>query len=233
MKSWSSPKALVVGLALSLFALAAGLGMAKLFDDRPGAGRAEAGASLPPGFVAPQPYHIPPERLGEWLRVSTDFEKDLIRDGTLTFEEYQQAVLRTVSCIERAGLDVVHSTGYGRSEEMVTGPRLSKRGVYSYTARIFSPDGSRPEAEFAAVNECRAGSAQVEFLWAQHTAPSEVELQALRDHMAACLRENGSGVAERPSDEELRRAVGSVPHEIYRGCQFKAADALEIDRVPG
>lgn len=161
---------------------------------------------------------------------ATAAEQVLFRDGVLTFEEYESAVAATMRCIEEAGLTIAHSRGYGRGDGAGVGPRLSSRGVYSYEARG-GPVYDR--AANTAVGGCKATSAQVEFMWAQHTSPSDVELQAMRNHMAACLAAAGVTVRADPSDLDLRARKGDVDSGKYRQCQFAAADAFEIDRLPG
>ena len=195
---------------------------------------AEAPAPPLPGErTTPRPpYHIPATELSEWLAAASPEEDALIKDGELTFEEYESAVLRSVQCIKNAGSTVVHSSGYGRSVAPAPGPRLSSRGVYSYFGSVPGTPDRRPTDAFAKIDDCVSLSAQVAFLWAQHTAPSEAELQAMRDYMAECLRHSGADFPLRqPSDAELREAV--ISEDVYVRCQFESADAFEFDRLPG
>ncbi len=189
----------------------------------------------PTPHVSVTPYHIPPEQLAGWLAAVSERERPLIEDGVLTFEEYQAAVLETVACFERAGVKVVHFPGYGRGGVGEPGPRLSSRGVYSYAGAVQGTPDKRPVESAAATAACKAGSAQVESLWAQHTAPSQVEMQAMRDYMAKCLRDAGATVPQdHASDAELKRAKSAgASEEAYWKCQFAAADAFEIDELPG
>ncbi|MCC6960225.1 MAG: hypothetical protein IT301_10295 [Dehalococcoidia bacterium] len=200
----------------------------------PGKGPAP-GAAATTVNVTVGPYTIPPAQLTGWLAVASERERPLLEDGVLTFAEYQSAVLDAVACIERGGVKVVHFPGYGRGGVGEPGPRLSSRGVYSYAGSVQGSSGSVPADAARVVADCKAGSAQVEFIWAQHTAPSEVELQAMRDAMAVCLREAGASVPEaHPSDVQLKAAKQhGASDQAYWTCQFAAADAFEIDRLPG
>jgi hypothetical protein len=66
-------------------------------------------------------------------------------------------------------------------------------------------------------------------------APTEAETQAMRNQMAACLAAAGAVVPASPSDADLRSLRGTAPLDngTYRRCQFEAADAFEIDELPG
>lgn len=199
--------------------------------------------SSSPGPVTPtlpvvnvQPYTIPADQLSGWLAQASDVERPLIADGVLTFGEYRSAVMATVACIEDAGIDVVHPGGYGRGGDFQPGPGLSRRGIYRYAGAITTSSPTQPAGAFDRINVCKTISAQAEFLWAQHTTPSQVEIQAMNDDMAACLRAEGAEIeAEHPSDLQLRALVApsAVSKDQYRACQFSAADKYEIDRLPG
>lgn len=193
-----------------------------------------AEADLP--VVNVQPYTIPADQLPGWLAKASDIERPLIADGVLTFDEYSSAVMATVACIEDAGIDVVHPGGYGRGGDFQPGPGLSSRGIYRYTGAITTYSPTRPTGAFDKINDCKTISAQAEFLWAQHTTPSQVEIQAMNDDMATCLRASGAEIAaEHPSDAQLQAVLSSntVSKDQYRACQFAAADRYEIDRLPG
>ena len=154
----------------------------------------------------------------------------------LTFDEYSSAVMATVGCIEDAGIDVVHPGGFGRGGDFQPGPGLSSRGDYRYSGSITTNSPTRPTGAIDQINSCKTLSGQAEFLWAQHTTPSEVEIQAMRDDMAQCLKADGAEIpADHPSDPQLRELLTSsaVPKDQYRACQYAAADRFEIDRLPG
>jgi hypothetical protein len=194
-----------------------------------------AKATAAPVHISVGSYHIPSEQMSGWLAAASSRERPLIEDGVLTFEEYQSAVLETITCFERAGVNVVHFPGYGRGGVGEPGPRLSSRGVYSYVGAVQGTPDKPPAEAAAATAACKAGSAQIEFLWAQHTAPSQVEIQAMRDYMAKCLRDAGATVtATHPSDADLKAAKSNGASDAtYWKCQFAAADAFEIDELPG
>ena len=195
-----------------------------------GADRPAALSATPVG-----PYHVPPDQLLEWLRVSTQNERLLIEDGS-----HLRGV--RIGGKSNRGLHRTRGSGCGALEGLRPirrgidpGPRLSSRGVYSYFGRIATYSPTRPETELAAIRECKRGSAQVEFMGRSAPPPSEVELQAMRDHMGECIRALGTPVPERPSDNDLRGLLDgrAVDKEAYRRCQFAAADAFELDRLPG
>ncbi len=200
----------------------------------PGTPTASA-TGMPPSPRSFPPYEIPPEELRDWLSVANDVERRVIEDGVLTFEEYEFAVMRTILCIESTGMEIVHSSGYGRSEGIEPGPRLSKRGVYSYFARV-ATDGSTPHPRAASlVRACKRLRGTIEQMWAYHTAPTDQELADMREHTAQCLRDAGATVPDHPSEQDLRQASagGAIAKDAYRARQFAAADAFEIESPPG
>lgn len=215
-------------IALALWATA---GDGTVMADQPSPPPSAASGARP---TVPD-YHILPDQLQAWLDAASPEERAIFADGVLTFGEYESGVFRTLACIEGAGLTVAHSNGYGRAHDVQPGPRLSSRGVYSYFGQVTTYSPTRPAKEFAALAECKQLSAQVEFMWAQHTAPSQVDVQAMRDHMAACLRTLGANVPERPSDHELQAVLrpAQVSQQEYDSCRFQAADTFEIDSLPG
>lgn len=206
------------------------------------ASRATASSAVPEGSSATAsparsipPYAIPADQLPAWMDAVSDPVRSAIEDGVFTFQEYEAAVFLTLSCIEDAGMTVVHSRGYGRSEGIESGPRLSKRGVYSYHVTVTTYSPTPPAREIKLLEGCKTLSAGAQQLWAQHTVPTAQEHLAMRNHMAACLRAAGAAVFEDPSDRDLRalRDEGLVSLDDYRACQFEAADAFSIDGPPG
>lgn len=181
------------------------------------------------------PYIIPQDQLNAWLEGASVRERPLIEDGVLSFKEYESAVLGTIACLEHSGLTVMHFPGYGRAGVGLPGPRLSSRGVYSYVATMTGSADNPPTRAAEATSSCKAGSAQVEFMWAQHTAPSEVEKQAMRDQMAKCLIDAGVDVLQsHPTNADLRAVKGRLQSDqTYYSCQFAVADAFQLDELPG
>lgn len=165
------------------------------------------------------------------------YQKNLIQDGRLTFAEYESAAFATVDCLEKAGFTVFHVSGeleYDRSQA-TPGPGLSARGRYKFDA------GAAPSqrAELAeASGQCRAEYFDlVDLLWAEHTAPSEQDLQLGREMIAACLREKGLLVPDNPSQQELFVLAWppdgdgqgrGQPVPVYWDCAKRAADELGL-----
>lgn len=128
----------------------------------------------------------------QWARLS---------DGQLDSHEYEAAVRATVACVEQAG------------------PRLTvpleptNRGRYelSFQYSVDSPAGAD------AIEACRTEYLSViDLLWAQHSAPSQSELQAARRSLAACLSRSGVPGAENAGDEYYRQMRSQPTAEFVR-----------------
>lgn len=225
------------GIALLVVIIGVGAVLARSPDQSPAqpSSRSAATHDSVAGAGAPvPPYVIPPDDLPRWLEVVSDPVRPAIEDGVFTFEEYEALVFVTVRCIEEAGMQVVHSTGYGRAGGAEPGPRLSRRGVYTYHAIVTTYSPTPPAREIRLLEACKSLTAGIQELWAQHTAPTLEEIQEMRDYMAQCLRDGGVSVAEHPSDQDLRRLLDAgVSPSTYQQCQFATADAFETDSPPG
>lgn len=165
------------------------------------------------------------------------YQKNLIQDGRLTFAEYEAAALATVDCLEKAGYAVFHVPGeleYNRALA-TPGPGLSARGRYTFDI------GADPSNRAGLLNDsvrCRAEFFDlVDLLWAEHTAPTEHDLQLGRAMIGACLRGKGLSVPENPSQKELfvhawppdgdGQGRGQ-PVADYWDCAKEAADELGL-----
>lgn len=122
---------------------------------------------------------------------SSEFQRGLLKDGELTFAEYEQSVLATIKCLEeRLGVEV-------------EGPTLDKRGVFLLFTHSF-PDDERAEARFQAALECQTEYLlDVEGVWSILNQPTEKELQDFRETLIACLDEADVLISRDPTGAEF------------------------------
>ena len=192
----------------------------------------------PPSGRSFQPFLIPPERLQAVIDASSAFERALVSDGALSFEEYERAVFANVACMESKGLSISHSDSTVRYDlgDLKPGPRLSKRGIYHFVAG--APDSFGPDALREATAECTAQfNTVVSLLWAEHSRPTIQESQQYRDAIARCIREAGQDAPDHPSDQDLLRVAyppdglarpDQLAPDWYTKCEADAIDAFEI-----
>jgi hypothetical protein len=150
----------------------------------------------------------------------------LLEDGALTFAEYESATFSTISCLEEGGIQVIHvePAAVRSLESQQPGPRLTKRGRYEFIVKI--PAGQDLQAQTRNETRCREEfSSLVDLLWAEHLTPTEEELQALRDAVADCLRQQGEQIRENPTDADL----GVLGAEKVAPCLTRAKVELNWD----
>lgn len=126
-----------------------------------------------------------------------------LESGQVTFEEYQRAVDRSLSCIRDAGIDVI---GDG-----VTETRGFPEIQYSFAA---SSPGRSDEQTTAIADDCiEAHSKFVEA--AYQTAPGSIEAQeakfeTYRPAIVECLRENGVDIDDDAAQADIFPAAGKL-----------------------
>ncbi len=180
-------------------------------------------------------------RLRELRSVASPMELDALEDGTVDFSEYEAIVLTTVRCIENAGASIVslksavgsRTAAYDLADS-TPGYRLTSRGKIVYAAA----GSSEYDPVLAAnVRVCKAQSALVEAIWAEHVAPSEIELQTMRNLTAECLRASGHDAPATPTEDELSRIAFppdgvSEPNqplpEWFEQCELSTALAFDV-----
>ncbi len=136
---------------------------------------------------------------------ATDEQLSILADGMVTFAEYEQSVLSTVSCIEQTGA-------------MAIGPELKFQGKwYVYSARTSS------EVQVPGVQRCLARGALIENTWSLEIQATEQEIQVARTALIQCLNDRGLTV---PKDASSDRLAGLASSSIYRECSDKIGEEL-------
>lgn len=212
-------------------------------DPQPSAGAgadnslATAPAISTAAVPVPGSYEISASILPGTIAEATEYERQLIADGVLSFADYERYVLDTIACLEDGGLVVMHDPNAFESFDGVSrttglqgalpGPMLGNDGSYHYL-----PTSREPEALSRVVGACQEEYGRtINRLWAQHVAPDELDLNAYRAAMGQCIRDAGHDAPESPSAEELlaiRQAngPGSDP-EWYSVCERRITAEFE------
>lgn len=147
---------------------------------------------------------------------------ELMEDGDLTFEEYEQTIFSYMRCMEDFGFEAVSNF-----------PRLTPWGTYQ--VRIASFDfGSRgitPGEVTAHDQACEQSYWRgISRLWDLAHQPTEIELQNARRDFASCLRERGIEMAEDPTSQVLTDGFAEAAQgrpellEDWAACYWRVDD---------
>lgn len=151
--------------------------------------------------------------LTEALQGTSDFQRERLQDGKLTYEEYESAVLATVKCLRDRG--VVISVEPRR----VAGNRIE----FAYASNDATDD-----AASSAYDACyRDYQTLVDIVWFQQNQPSEETVQRARQALAACLREAGADLPEHPTAADFRQ-LALAGNQSLPGCQQKTSSEFDL-----
>lgn len=132
-------------------------------------------------------------RWGLDLGPMSQFQQDVLQDNVLTFAEYEGAVAATVQCLRNEGVDVTDPQYDGRQFTFVYGG---------------TNDPDELDAADEVYGRCYSEyQDMVDVAWTVQSAPSEEEVQTIRDEIGACLRRLGLAVPEHPSQAEIMDVV--------------------------
>ena len=226
------PALLVASSIISLAAACSSGGdvMAPIATARPGT----TGAKVPV-------LNLSPEQVKQLSAGASAYEKDILKDGSVTFAEYEAAVFSTVRCYNEGGVSV---TEYPSKQGGAPGPgpKLTARGEYQYLPKF--PADADPKAATDLLGRCEKEFVGViRPLWLDHVSPTQAEVQEVRDEMGNCLRAAGFDVPAHPAQEDLLKIAfppdGMPPGgrlEIppsYASCADPAAARLGIPSFIG
>jgi hypothetical protein len=161
---------------------------------------------------------------------ASDSQREAMADGEVTFAEYEAAALRAVQCIDE--IDGV-VRGEARYSEHTRTYELGARYSLPPGERITidnmneSPYRERGEKTDACYREHWNG---INNAWAAQNQPSEQELFAARQALAACLREAGIDVPDPASQEDF---AGLERTESYFPCVERIEEEFGIPGFGG
>lgn len=202
------------------------------------AGCSNDGPAEPPrqrdaSFFADLRYEIPSAEVVAILESTTmsDYVKDVVRDGTVTFGEYEAAVLDTVTCLQDLG--AVTAPGE---------PKLSARGLYTWTATGKAPasDPADHEALRAHADRLEACAqtfwSPIDYFWIRVVEPTEREKATAMKDLEACLEKSGLAEVIPPSRSyESFEALlaSSLPEEVrllVRQCGLEVEEKWALPK---
>lgn len=155
---------------------------------------------------------VPPD-LAEALRGTSEFQRERLQDGKLTYEEYESAVLATVQCLRDRGVVI--------SVE----PRRASGNLLQFA---WASTAETDAAGWPAYESCyREHQALIDLLWSQQNQPSEETVQRARAALADCLREAGEDLPENPASADFRR-LAIAGHPAVFACQHKITTEFDL-----
>jgi hypothetical protein len=145
--------------------------------------------------------------------ISNEAQREALRDGEVTFDEYEAAALKTAQCITDAGMqgEAVLNTSTHTYE---VAARYQSLGSYQADAERRAASAACGEEHWLGINQA----------WAAQHQPSEQTLEDARRALGACLREAGLDVPDGASAAEMalfRNAPAWGPCVQKVGAEYK------------
>jgi hypothetical protein len=160
---------------------------------------------------------VPPAALSELRSVAEPDVDEILADGSVTFQEYEESVLKTVDCIRAAGI-------------AVAAPELRfQRKYYRYDFEI---PGASSDDLFPLVEGCLDKWRPIEDAWYMENQPTEDDLQKARQMLIQCLRQEGIEI-EDDATEATFQALARSPSSAFIACSQEAAERAGIPGYAG
>jgi hypothetical protein len=164
------------------------------------------------------------------MKTAPPSQEAILKDGRVTFAEYEGAVLSMSACVSESGLGIEFATiGPGGEIETMPGPVLDERGRYRYG---YLYHGSVASSE-KVISGCKAEYLTVvENFWIVSVAPSERDIQEARSALAACMKGKGEAV-EPDAAADVFSSYRSKPTQPYLDCSRRIADEYALPGFGG
>ena len=142
----------------------------------------------------------------------------MLADGEVTFQEYEQAILSTITCISDAGITVGT-------------PELKyQRKYYWYDWEI---PGDKAGELFPKLDACTGAWQPIVDAWYLEIAPTEEEISAGRRALVTCLRDAGIDIPLEATEQDFAR-LRSSPSPKFLKCVEKVREEFGlVDGRPG
>lgn len=173
----------------------------------------------PDGNVTPFVNLIPGDG-GDLSANAPAFQKAILKDGKVTFEEYQKSVFATVQCAKEHGIKFL--------QEPTLGPGRK------YT---FQMSGGTTEIGLDSINSvynaCYTKYERlIDIAWTYETRPTQEQLNKASAALAACLRKVGTTLPAGPSSADFRGAQESNPSG-FQTCSDTVSKQFDIQDFVG
>lgn len=167
----------------------------------------------------PSMTRIGAAELQQAMAAANDYQKDLLKDGSLTLHEYEKAELADVACLK--------ANGYTVSPES---PTLSGMAMFEFSVVGFRD----PAAERKVANDCATKYiSTISKVWAGVTAGiAQKTIAESRHFMAACLSQADVDVSQRPwqsNDPQITQVYSKCSAEDTQKFNTKMMFGVEGD----
>jgi len=174
----------------------------------------------PSGKSRPNAESLQQEILSLHGRASSsglDFQADLLADGVIDYQEYEKAVLATISCLRDQGFDVI-------------GPVPASGGEldYSYGGASTLEESERQGAVGVDCEETYLN--YVAAAYASVIAPSAEERQERLVSYAQCLRDAGVDLPDIVTEAEFDMDMLAIEHSAV-SCMKQFSDTASVSEV--
>ncbi len=155
-----------------------------------------------------------PADLARALESTSEFQREILKDGNVTHEEYERAVYATVQCMRDGGIRI--------SQE----PYETWRGQLDFA---WETRNEEEDALSARVHEeCRAEHNDlVSIQYFYQVRPTEKERAEARIALIECLRSAGVQLSSDPTGEEFR-ALATTANASFRTCRAEVVEEFDF-----
>lgn len=160
---------------------------------------------------------VPAVALSDLRSIAEPDVDEMLADGSVTFQEYEESVFKTVACIRAAGI-------------AVPDPELRfQRKYYRYD---FAIPGESSDELFPLVDGCLEKWRPIEDAWYMENQPTENDLQKARQLLIQCLRREGIEIQDDATEETLQLLAGSAS-SAFVACAQETAEQAGIPGYAG
>lgn len=127
---------------------------------------------------------------------------------TVTFADYERAVVRTIQCVrEEAGVEVNGPLVASAENGVSIVPGYDPRDYLSWTWVV--PEDPEEEARVSLIaDRCQERyQTPIEEKWLAQRAPTQEEVEAWYERAEACVRSQGEDFAQDPEEQEILDAL--------------------------
>ncbi|MCC6958594.1 MAG: hypothetical protein IT301_02000 [Dehalococcoidia bacterium] len=164
------------------------------------------------GEAADAPQGLNPVALTELRKGAGKEQLEMLADGEVTFQEYEQAILSTITCISDAGITVGT-------------PELKyQRKYYWYDWEI---PGDKADELFPKLDACTGAWLPIVDAWYLEIAPTEEEISAGRRALVTCLRDAGIDIPVEATEQDFAR-LRSSPSPKFLKCVEKVREEFGL-----
>lgn len=205
---------LTVRVGVGALLVGALLGISSACGRSPAAGKGSPSAN---DNITPFAQLIPKDAgdLGSVLTKAPTFQRNILADGKVTFDEYQRSVFATVQCAKSHGITFV--------ENPVLGPGKK----YAYQMSLGTTDGERDTLKKAFDTCYQQYENLVDIGWTMENKPSQETVNHATVAFAACLQQAGVSLPEIPAESDFLAAQTSSPAE-FSACSDAVSKKFDI-----